>query len=149
VSVDDLDPVALGTREFGKLVKKTPADQLKQLMVGDRRQPVLDELFRRMPDVFRADRAATLSAVVHWLVGDRPDGGVDTYELVIADGTCVLSEAPLRQPKLTLSIGGVDFLNLVTGNANPVAMVIRGKLRAKGDVTLIAKFPTLFDIPKS
>jgi putative sterol carrier protein len=145
---NDLDPAAMDPVEFARGVRDTPTDQLRALMRGDRRTPILEELFRRMPDVFRADRAGSLDAVVHWKVGDRPDGGVDTYQLVIAGGVCELSTAPDREPRLTLTLSGVDFLNLVTGNAHAVALVMRGKLKTKGDLGLTAKFPNLFDVPR-
>jgi putative sterol carrier protein len=145
----DVSPAAMDPREFALLVKKTPTAELRQLMHGERRTVVLDEVFERMPGVFRADRAGSLNAVIHWNIGDRPDGGTDVYELVIADGSCKLSPRPEHEPRLTLSISGVDFLNLVTGNAHPVALVMRGKLKTKGDLALTAKFPNLFDIPKA
>ncbi|MFI2407877.1 SCP2 sterol-binding domain-containing protein [Micromonospora chersina] len=102
-----------------------------------------------MPGVFRADRAGTTTAVLHWKVGDRPGGGADTYELVIADRTCTRSAAPDRPATLELSIGGVDFLKMVTGNANPVALFVLGKLKARGDIGLTARVPNLFDVPKA
>lgn len=145
---NDTNPAMMDPLEFARLVKRTPAHELRAMMHSDRRAAVLDELFTRMPGVFRADRAGSINAVIHWVIGDRPDGGVDTYELVIADGRCELSPAPQREPKLTLALGAVDFLNLVTGNAHAVALVMRGKLKTKGDLALTAKFPNLFDIPK-
>ncbi|MET7426933.1 SCP2 sterol-binding domain-containing protein [Dactylosporangium sp. NPDC005555] len=148
MSVNDADPATMDPREFARLVKKTPARELRQMMHSERRTAVLDELFVRMPGVFRADRAGAMNAVIHWVVGDRPDGGADTYELVIAGGRCELSPEPRREPKLTLTLGAVDFLNLVTGNAHPVVLVMRGKLKTTGDLALTAKFPNLFDIPK-
>jgi len=148
MSVNDANPATMDPREFSRLVKKTPADGLRQLMHGERRAAVLDGLFDRMPGVYRADRGGSLDAVIHWRIGDRPDGGIDTYELVITNGTCERSGSPDREPKLTLTLGAVDFLNLVTGNAHAVALVMRGKLKTKGDLALTAKFPNLFDIPK-
>lgn len=145
---NDLDPAVMDPVEFARGVRDTPAEALRALMRGDRRTPILAELFRRMPDVFRADRAGSLDAVVHWKVGDRPDGGVDTYQVVIADGVCEVSAVPDREPRLTLALGGVDFLNLVTGNAHAVALVMRGKLKTKGDLGLTARFPSLFDVPR-
>lgn len=144
----DLDPAVMDPVEFARGVRDAPADALRALMRGDRRTPILAELFRRMPDVFRADRAGALDAVVHWNVGDRPDGGVDTYQVVISGGVCEVSAVPDREPRLTLTLGGVDFLNLVTGNAHAVALVMRGKLKTKGDLGLTARFPNLFDVPR-
>ncbi|MDG4766935.1 SCP2 sterol-binding domain-containing protein [Solwaraspora sp. WMMD406] len=148
MSGNQIDPVIMEPREFSRLVKRTPVDELRAVMHGDRRGHVLDELVRRMPGVFRPDRAGAMNAVIHWNIGDRPDGGTDVYELVIADGVCQLSDQPDREPKLTLSLGAVDFLHLVTGNARAVMLVMKGKLKTKGDMALTAKFPSLFDVPK-
>jgi hypothetical protein len=148
MSVNEADPATMAPREFSRLVKKTPADELRRLMHGERREPILHELFVQMPGVFRRERAGSINAVIHWNIGDRPDGGSDVYELVISGGSCRLSTRPERQPNLTLSLGGVDFLNLVTGNAHAVMLVMRGKLKTKGDAGLVAKFPSLFDVPK-
>jgi putative sterol carrier protein len=144
-----VNPATLEPREFAQVVKRSSASDLKRLMTGEQRRAVLDEVFVRMPNVFRADRAGSINAVLHWKVGDRPDGGADTYELVIADRTCTLSDGPDRTPTLEMSIGAVDFLKMVTGNANPIALFMLGKLRAKGDVGLTARVPNLFDVPKA
>jgi putative sterol carrier protein len=135
-------------QQFAQLVKTAPADQLKQVMQGEQRGAVLDEIFRRMPGLFRPDRAGNTNAVIHWNIGDKPDGGVDTYELVIANGACTLSEKPEQDPKLSLTLGAVDFLKVVSGNGNPVMMFMTGKLKAKGDLGLAANIANLFDIPK-
>jgi hypothetical protein len=144
----DGNPAAMDPLDFARFVKRTPAEELLRLMRGERRAAVLDEVFRRMPGVFRADRAGTLDAIVHWRVGDRPDGGNDVYELAIADGACVVSPAPTAEPKLTLTLGAVDFLRLVTGNVHAVVLVMRGRLRTTGNVALTARFPSLFDVPR-
>jgi len=148
MAIQDADPATMDPREFARLVKRTPAGELRLLMHGERRDVVLGTLISAMPGVFRADVAGSTEAVVHWRIGDRADGGTDLYELVIADGICTVSDTTDRVPKLTLSLGAVDFLNLVTGNAHPVMLVMRGKLKTSGDLPLTAKFPKLFDHPK-
>jgi putative sterol carrier protein len=136
-------------KQFAQLVKNAPADQLKAVMQSEQRGKVLDEIFGRMPGLFRADRAGSTNAVIHWNVGDRPDGGLDTYELVIANGACTLSPEPANEPKLSLTVGAVDFLKVVSGNGNPVMLFMTGKLKAKGDLGLAANIANLFDIPKA
>ena len=140
---------SLDPQQFAEIVKKAPADQLKAIMQSEQRGPVLDAIFSRMPTLFRPDRAGSMNAVIHWNVGDRPDGGVDTFELVIADGKCTLSPEPANDPKLSLTLGAVDFLKVVSGNGNPVMMFMTGKLKAKGDLGLAANIANLFDIPKA
>jgi SCP-2 sterol transfer family len=135
--------------QFAKMVKNTSDAQIIEVMRGDLRPKILDEVFTRMPTLFRPERAGNTSAVIHWIVGGRADGGSDTYEIVIADGGCKLSEKPENEPKLALTMGPVEFLKLVSGNGNPVMMFMTGKLKAKGDLGLAANIANLFNIPKA
>ncbi|TYC06422.1 SCP2 sterol-binding domain-containing protein [Micromonospora sp. WP24] len=148
----DFDPANfanVGPKEFAQLVKSTPDDKIAQVMSGDLRGKVLGEVFNRMPSLFRADRAGSTNAVIHWDITGRPDGGSDTYEVVIENGACTVNETPQREPKLTLTMGPVEFLKIVSGGANPVMMFMTGKLKAKGDLGLAANIANLFDIPKA
>ncbi|WP_430787990.1 SCP2 sterol-binding domain-containing protein [Actinoplanes sp. G11-F43] len=146
--MDTSDPATMDLVAFGRYVAGAGADELTGLVHGPDRRALLDRLFHSMPDVFRPDRAEGLVATVHWFVGDRGDGGQDHYEMTIADGRCVVSPVPGGVPDLTLTLGAVSYLQLVTGNAHAVALVIRGRLRTRGDLGLIARFPNLFDPPK-
>jgi len=135
-------------KQFAKIVKSAPDSQIKEVMSSDMRGKILDEVFARMPSLFRPDRAGSTNAVIHWNVTGRPDGGVDTYEVVIENGACTLSPSPDRDPKLSLTMGPVEFLKVVSGAGNPVMMFMTGKLKAKGDLGLAANIANLFDIPK-
>jgi hypothetical protein len=130
----DFDPATfanVGPKEFAQLVKSTPDDKIAQVMSGDLRGKVLGEVFGRMPSLFRADRAGSTNAVIHWII------------------TCVVNETPQHDPKLSLTMGPVEFLKIVSGGANPVMMFMTGKLKAKGDLGLAANIANLFDIPKA
>ncbi len=140
---------AVEPQQFAQIVKSAPADQLKAALQGEHRTAILDAIFQRMPTLFRPDRAGNTNAVIHWIVGDRADGGADTYELVIADGACTLSPKPEHDPKLALTIGGVDFLKVISGAGNPMMLFMSGKLKAKGDLGLAANIANLFNIPKA
>src|SRR5262245_5632101 len=143
-NLSSIDP-----QQFAQLVKSTPADQLQAVMQGPDRGKILDAIFVRFPALFRADRAGNTSAVGHWTIGDRADGGSDTYEVVIENGACTVSQSPEREPKLALQLGAIDFLNVVSGNGNPVMLFMTGKLKAKGDLGLAANIQNLFDLPKA
>ncbi|MFU8872341.1 SCP2 sterol-binding domain-containing protein [Micromonospora sp. SL4-19] len=139
----------LSPKEFAQLVKSTSDDKLADVMSGDLRGKILGEVFDRMPSLFRADRAGATNAVIHWSITGRPDGGTDTYEIVIENGTCTVSDSPSREPKLSLTMGPVEFLKIISGGGNPVMMFMTGKLKAKGDLGLAANIANLFDIPKA
>lgn len=145
---DDIDPATLSPAELAAYVKRTAPDELLALMRGERRRAVLDKIFLDMPAVFRSDRAGPDREIVHWQIQDRPDGGADVYELVLADGACQVSAAPRQAPRLVLTIGAVDFLRVVTGAANPTTLFLRGRMRAKGDLGLAMRFPKLFEVPR-
>jgi putative sterol carrier protein len=147
----DFDPATFSSvdaEQFAKIVKTTPEPQIEQVMRGDLRGKILDEVFDRFPRMFRAERAGAVNAVIHWSITGRPDGGEDTYEVVIEDGKCTTTATPEREPKLVITLTPVDFFKVITGAGNPVMMFMTGKLKAKGDLGLAANIANLFDIPK-
>jgi hypothetical protein len=147
--ITGLDFATVEPKQFAQIVKSTPDSQIAELLQGEHRKQILDAIFGKFPNLFRPDRGGSTNAVIHWNVGGAPDGGVDTYELVIADGACALSPAPANDPKLAITVGPVDFIKVVSGNGNPMMMFMTGKLKAKGDLGLAANIANLFDIPKA
>jgi alkyl sulfatase BDS1-like metallo-beta-lactamase superfamily hydrolase len=145
-SIDPASFAAMGPAEFSKYVKSASKGDLEALLASEHRKAILDSIFGRFPTQFRPDRAGNTNAVIHWVVSGAEGG--DKYELVIADGVCTLSPSPAAEPRLTVTTGGLDFLNLVSGNANPMMMAMTGKLKIKGDMALAANLANLFDLPK-
>jgi SCP-2 sterol transfer family len=145
----DGDFTNVDPNQFAQLVKNTPDARLAEIMKGDSRGKILDSIFAHFPDMFRPDRAGSTNAIIHWTITERPDGGGDTYELVIADGKCTLSPSADQTPKLAVTVGPVDFLKVVTGTGNPMMMFMTGKLKAKGDLGLAANIANLFDMPRA
>ena len=109
---------------------------------------ILEGIFNRMPTLFRADRAGATQAVIHWNITGGPGGGTDTYETVIENGACTVTNQPARDPKLSMTMDPVTFLKVVSGDGNPMMMFMTGKIKAKGDLGLAAQVAKLFDIPK-
>lgn len=151
--MSDLDALgdfsSIDPKQFAQIVKNSPDSKLAELMSSPQRKVILDTIFSRFPELFRADRAGSTNAVIHWNITGAPDGGADSYELVIADGACTMSPSPDQDPKLSITVGPVDFLKVVSGTGNPMMMFMTGKLKAKGDLGLAANIANLFDIPKA
>ncbi|MFI5913814.1 SCP2 sterol-binding domain-containing protein [Dactylosporangium sp. NPDC051541] len=141
---NNIDP-----KQFAAYVKSASDSQLAEIMSSPQRKTILDTIFSRFPELFRADRAGSTNAIIHWNITGAPDGGADSYELVIANGACTLSPSPDQEPKLAITVGPVDFLKVVSGVGNPMMMFMTGKLKAKGDLGLAANIANLFDIPKA
>ena len=136
-------------KQFAQIVKSTPDAQIKEVMASDMRGKILDEVFNRMPSLFRADKAGNTSAVIHWIITGGAGGTNDTYETVIENGACTVTNPPAREPKLARTMDAVTFLKTVAGDGNPMMLFMTGKIKAKGDLTLAASIAKLFDIPKS
>jgi hypothetical protein len=148
----DFNPESLasiGPKEFAQLVKTTPDSQIAEVMAGDSRSKILDEVFNRMPTLFRPEKAGNTSAVIHWIITGGPAGASDTYETVIENGACTVTNQAAREPKLAMTMDPVTFLKVVSGDGNPMMMFMTGKIKAKGDLGLAANVAKLFDIPKA
>ncbi|MEU4216653.1 SCP2 sterol-binding domain-containing protein [Actinoplanes sp. NPDC026623] len=139
----------IGPKEFAQLVKSTPDSKLTEVMSSENRNKILDEVFNRMPTLFRADRAGATQAVIHWNISGGPGDSTDSYETVIENGACTVTNQPVREPKLSMTMEPVTFLKVVTGDGNPMMMFMTGKIKAKGDLGLAASVAKLFDIPKN
>ena len=139
----------IGPKEFAQLVKATPDAKIAEVMAGEGRSKILDEVFNRMPTLFRADRAGATQAVIHWNITGGPAGSTDSYETVIENGACTVTNQPVREPKLTMTMDPVTFLKVVSGDGNPMMLFMTGKIKAKGDLGLAANVAKLFDLPKS
>jgi putative sterol carrier protein len=137
----DLDPV-----QFAALVKSAPRDQLESVMDGPQRGDLLAAIFGRMPGQFRADRAGSTNAVIRWNI--TSPAGESAWSVVIADGACTISEDPTLTPKVSLTMAGYTFLQLISGNANPAMLVMTGKVKVSGDLATAAGIANYFDLPK-
>ncbi|MEU8816513.1 SCP2 sterol-binding domain-containing protein [Actinoplanes sp. NPDC048796] len=148
----DFNPESLasiGPKEFAQLVKSTPDSKIAEVMAGESRTKILDEVFNRMPTLFRPEKAGSTSAVIHWVITGGAGGASDTYETVIENGACTVTNQPARDPKLTMTMDAVTFLKVVSGDGNPMMLFMTGKVKAKGDLGLAANVAKLFDIPKA
>ncbi|BCJ43750.1 hypothetical protein GCM10010168_39410 [Actinoplanes ianthinogenes] len=139
---------SIGPKEFAQLVKSTPDSKIGEIMASDSRGKILDEVFNRMPTLFRAEKAGDAQAVIHWII-TGPNGASNTYETVIENGACTVTNEPVRDPKLAMTMDAVTFLKVVAGDGNPMMLFMTGKIKAKGDLALAASIAKLFDIPKA
>ncbi|BCJ41168.1 hypothetical protein GCM10010168_45340 [Actinoplanes ianthinogenes] len=134
-------------RDFARQVHGASDAELEQLARESEGTSLLDGIFAGMPDVFRADRAAGVEAVVHWhVLGPGDAEGV--YQVTISDGTCVTTPGTTGPARLTLRLDIANFLRMTTGNAAAWTLFLRGRLKARGDLGLARTFPQYFDVPK-
>jgi len=99
-----------------------------------------------MPALFRPEKAGSTNAVIRWDI-TSPSGSA-VWNVVIANGTCTVSQDESLTPKVTLTLGGYTFLQLISGNGNPAMLVMTGKVKINGDLATAANIANYFDLPK-
>lgn len=133
--------------ELAGMVGSLSDAELREVMAGDLRTQVLDEIFKRMGDHFRADKAKGQTVAVHFVITGGPDGAKNSYQASIKDGVCTTSKELDEHPRATITADGVHFLRLVTGGAGGVELFLKGKLKVGGDMMFAANVAGWFAIP--
>lgn len=146
----ELDLSTMEPNNFARLISRASKDQIQGLLArGELRQRILDEVFRRMGQHYRPEKAGSTRSVVHWrLSGGSGDGGYDRYESVLDDAACTVNRELTGKPRVTISIGPADFLRLITRNASAPVLFMTGKLKVHGDLGFAAGLISLFDLPR-
>lgn len=145
VDVNGLDPVAMAA-VVGSIADRDLHERLR----GGMRDVILEQIFSRFPDFLDAERAAGTQATIAWRITGRPDGEADRWSVVIERGACrVLRDDDGIGASATIRCDAVEFLKIVTGNANPVMSFVRGRIKVKGDLPLAARLTSLFEIPSA
>jgi putative sterol carrier protein len=150
--VTELDTGAVDPDDFAKLIAGASDEMIAEIVNGPQRKQVLDEIFGRMDDHVDPAKARGTDAVVHFKIVDRPEelgGGYDHYEVVFEDGSCTAGDQPVREPKVTLKVGAVDFLKLAASKASGPTLFMTGKLKLQGDVMLASRLTGFFRIPSA
>lgn len=138
---------AFDTAALARMVSTTPPEQLAEGMRLNR-EPILAEVFRRFPErLSEAGRRQT--GVIQWRIkeGSGP-GGYDRWFVVLRDGECTTGRDLDERPRITFTVGPVDFLRLATGTADPVRLVLTRRLGMRGDLLWARRLPEFFRVPK-
>jgi putative sterol carrier protein len=143
---ESLDTSAVDPEEFALTIGQASDEQLREAMAGPMRDQIIREIFKRMEDHYRGGGQ---SGVIHWRITGRPGGGEDHWEVAVAGGNCSTSSAPASEPRVTLTLDGVELLRLVSGNASGPTMFMRGKLKIEGDLMFSTQIQSMFRIPQA
>ncbi|HEX9036248.1 MAG TPA: SCP2 sterol-binding domain-containing protein [Ktedonobacterales bacterium] len=108
-------------------------------------QPVnIPESFQGLQAAFLPDRAQSVNKVIQCdFTGAEPG----TWNMTIASGTFAYAQGAAENPNATVIVESEDWLKLLRGELNPMTAVITGRLKIKGDMTLLAQFQNWFQPP--
>ncbi|WP_341231441.1 SCP2 sterol-binding domain-containing protein [Nocardioides salarius] len=150
-----VDPRALDPVTVARTLVGVPTAHLRSVMAGGFRHVVLEEVFSRLPAFLDARRAGRCDLTIGFRLTGRGDGETERYVVRVADGVCrtagpglVDTEVPERRDA-TITCAGHDFLRLATGHLAPVAGVLKGQLKVKGDKAKALQLLSVLDIPSA
>ena len=135
-----LDPA-----DFARLVRDASDEQLAAGLELNG-ELILGEMFQRMQEHFRSERAEDLDAVIEWRIKGIENG---RWQTVIRDGTCTVVRGGNEQPRVTFSAKPLDFIKLATGNASGPRLFLLRRLKIRGDLMLAARMQELFRVPRA
>ncbi len=99
----------------------------------------VEELMKKMPEAFLADKAEGVDAVIQFHLGDGGD-----WICTIRDQTCTAEQGVIEDPNLTLTAEAGDYIDMITGTLNPMSAIATKKVILKGDLNLAMKYMNLF-----
>ncbi|MGZ8738546.1 MAG: SCP2 sterol-binding domain-containing protein [Nocardioides sp.] len=145
-----VDPRLLDPADVASALGEVKGDHLRRVMRSGFRPVVLGEIFRRLPDFVNADKSRGVTLCIAFRLAGNPSGEVERYVVQVADGVATVSEGDEGGARdATISCEGHDFLRLVTGHLSPVAGVLKGQLKVKGDKGKALKLAAVMDIPSA
>ena len=103
----------------------------------------IDELLELYPEYFNPQAAEGVDGVVQLnLTGD--DGG--QYVLTIRDQELDVQEGTHEDPTVTIKTTAERWLKINRGEANPMSLMMTGRLSIDGSLSMATKFQSLFDV---
>lgn len=141
--VDQPDPAVFAAR-----IGTADEQELASGMRSSAATALVREIFVRMPSYLDSERAANVSGIVHWKVGELSGDGewLGEHQVVLEAGECSVGEALDREPTVTFEIEPVALLKLVAGSASGMDLMLARKLVVRGDVQFAMLTERLFTI---
>ncbi len=93
--------------------------------------PSVAEIFEKMPEAFNPEAAKGVKVVFQYSISG-PGGG--DWAVIVSDGTCTVTPGKDEKPTCTLKISDNDFIDMISGELDPMGAFSSGKLKIGGDV---------------
>jgi putative sterol carrier protein len=104
-----------------------------------------DQLFmEELPKLFQPEKAGSTNATIQFDLSGEEAG---TYNVKIADGQVAPAKGEAESADLTLTADGNDLVRIFTGQLDPTAAFMSGKLKIKGNMGLALKLQSIFKRP--
>lgn len=145
-----VDPTALDPVDVATALKGVKGDHLASVMRSGFRDVVLGEIFRRLPEFVDPKKAAKAQLRVGFRLTGAPSGDIERYVVEVDRGIATVTDGDEGGDRdATVTCEGHDFLRLATGHLSPIAGVLRGQLKVKGDRAKALQLSSVIDIPQA
>jgi putative sterol carrier protein len=145
-----VDPTALDPVDVATALKGVKGDHLARVMRSGFRDVVLGEIFRRLPEFVDPKKAAKAQLRVGFRLTGGPSGDIERYVVEVDRGIATVTDGDEGGDRdATVTCEGHDFLRLATGHLSPIAGVLRGQLKVKGDRAKALQLSSVIDIPQA
>ncbi len=101
----------------------------------------VSELIESYKTRFISENAEGVDTIVQLNFNDAPG---DSFFVMIKDNQCVIERGVHQAPELTVHTSIQDWLKLNNGKANPMMMMMQGKLKVDGPMSMASKFQAMF-----
>lgn len=104
----------------------------------------IPESFAALQQVFDPARAQGVDKTIQF---DFTGAEAGTWTLHVHDGKADYHQGPAENPQATVTTDSQDWLKILNGELNPVAAFMSGKVKVKGDMSLMMSFQNWFPRP--
>lgn len=103
--------------------------------------PSPDDIFEKLPGQIQEAKAEGFSATIQFdLSGDS--GG--QWYVTVDNGDAAVEKGSADEPAATIRMSASDFVDMMTGDLDPMNAFMMGKVKVEGDLNTVMKFQTLF-----
>jgi putative sterol carrier protein len=103
-----------------------------------------DQVVAEMPTYFLPEKAGSTSAAIQFELSGANAG---KWFVKIADGKATSGPGEVENPNLTFVADSNDYVKIFTGQLDPTAAFMSGKLKIRGDMGLAIRMQTMFRRP--
>jgi hypothetical protein len=132
--------------EFARIVGGASDDELAALMSDSgSRKGILDFLYEESVAMLRDEQPLDFDGeVIHWHVSGSPNGGCDSFQLMIEGGVALPSRCLTSLPRCSFEVGPIDLLRRVAGQETMGGLIADGRATVSGDLLFARRVEELF-----
>lgn len=144
--IENVDLTSISADEFAQLARAASDDEVVEAIREVGTEQALTRIFEGFEERFLPDRAKGTTAKIQFRIAD--EGDEHPYQVHIHDGICETGRGEFDEPRVTLKLKVIDFVKLITGQAQGPMLFMGGKLKIDGDLMFASRIMNFFDAPK-